>query len=86
MAFKHSEHDALAFALFFYPLLLLAAITPCQALYVFLRPDKRKLPNLTVIKNTEQREGTFRICARYPLNQVKFKDLAGESGHVVVLR
>lgn len=35
MAFKHSEHDALAFALSFYPLLLLAAITPCQALYVF---------------------------------------------------
>ena len=34
MAFKHSENDALAFALSFYPLLLLAAITPCQALYV----------------------------------------------------
>ena len=67
-----------------------AAITRCyyslSSVIRFLRPDKRKLRNLTVIKNTEQREGTFRICARYPLNQVKFKDLAGESGHVVVLR
>ena len=66
-----------------------AAITRCyyslSSVIRFLRPNKRKLPNLTVIKNTEQREGTFRICARYPLNQLKFKDLAGESGHVVVL-
>ena len=66
-----------------------AAITRCyyslSSVILFLRPNKRKLPNLTVIKNTEQREGTFRICAQYPLNQLKFKDLAGESGHVVVL-
>lgn len=66
-----------------------AAITRCyyslSSVIRFLRPNKRKLPNLTVIKNKEQREGTFRICARYPLNQLKFKDLAGESGHVVVL-
>ena len=56
-----------------------AAITRCHyslsSVIRFLRPNKRKLPNLN----------TLRICAWYPLNQLKFKDLAGESGHVVVL-